>query len=1681
MAKKDVELVIKAKDSAASVVDAITKALNEMIGATEDATKASAKSETAFTRFGKSIATLDKAMKGLSSAERVVQQFDKAAQSVAAMDRNLGEAKAKVDALASSMDAAAGATAKFQQDLAETSTRLADEKKNLDQAKTAHAALAKELADAVRERDRLTTAEKSLTTTIGQTEARLAKAQARYAQLGAEVDQAEKPTKRLVASLESAKAAVEKQEGALAQNRQRLAETQTALSGAAQSVEKYTASLAQSETALSTQKGVVAEIKSQFKGLEDATKAAAREQRDLGKEYARAGAELATIEAGTATAKEALNELGQTARRAEDAILDFAQTARGPLAEAFKAQQSTVSRINNVFQDNRKELEALSRLMGQVGVPTKAMADAYANLNRVSNEISTAYQREKTVLKELGAALKETALDSSQLAAQTKNAQSAVSQGAQALGRVAAEASKAATSSQRLVQASEAQARAYASVASGTNNAAQASSKLAGANDDAAESYRRQANASRQAMSWTQRLRGEVLSLISAYGGIYGVINLLQQTITAYQTLEAATSRLVAVNQGDMGAVGADLDFIRRNADRLGIQFGVLANEYTKFSAATQKTVIEGKATRDIFLSIAEAGRVNKLSLDDMGGIFKAVTQIASKGKFQLEELSGQLGDRLPGALNILADGLGVTTEELLDMTKKGEVMSDKLVNFADELDKRYGGALAASLKTTTTALGQLQNAAFQALVQFGKGGFIEGFTQMLRDLTETLKSPEFADFASRISAVFGVLAEAVGVAIKNFRLLVVVGSSFAGFKLYQVVMGLVAAFRAVAPAATGAAAGMVAAEGAAAGAAAAATTATGAVGLLTTAMRLLLSSTGIGLAITGVSIALGYWATRATEATSAMDAHRRIVDQVKNGYEEADGKAKNWAETIKNVTLTEAVANVQRLTQALQDARDKTASLASGVTANARAFGGLFGNKAQNAQAFEIDKLVRAYKRGELTINDFKAALDKIGQSAATPAIKSLVERLLESAESSRDAAKAVDEANLVVKALSPNAQDAQKAMDDLNGGFKEATGVVTDATDAAESFNDTMQKIKELIPGVSDTMKENKEITEGWYNILKAISELNFSNLSLDNLSTIYKGAQALYQRSQEQQFGDVSKSLAGFTDGLDAATALVKQREDLILTARWDVNHYRVGYGSDTVTLSDNTIQKVTKGMTIGVADANRDLARRVRDTMAAVRDAVGADRFAQLNPQQQAVLTSLAYNYGTGELRNGGDLSGVVEAVRTGTTEGVVNAIRARATDNGGVNANRRNQEAFIYGNGQFDVAAGERAAALEKQKREDAEKFHQAQIDSNTAAQQELALKDLDLIKREQGKAIAEAELAAKKAGTTLTEQERQNILANVEAKYREQAAQEAATKSKQAAADAEQRVTDLVTKRTELENQLKIYQQQGNTEMVASTQAAIQGVNSELEKAIDNAIAMYQALGGAGADAAIAKLQTIKLETANVSTNAQTAFLDWKRVGELFASGLTNAFDRFARAVAEGKSVGEAAAEAFLQFAADFLIEIGKMIIQQAILNALRGLGGVFAGIGTGHTGGVVGSKRIGSGNATRRLDPGIFATAPRFHSGGLPGLKPNEVPAVLKKGEEVLNENDPRNILNGGAGLQTTQGNSASGDLTDRIRIVNAFDAASVVSEGLSSGPGEKTLMNWVKQNRSTIKDVLG
>lgn len=239
---------------------------------------------------------------------------------------------------------------------------------------------------------------------------------------------------------------------------------------------------------------------------------------------------------------------------------------------------------------------------------------------------------------------------------------------------------------------------------------------------------------------------------------------------------------------------------------------------------------------------------------------------------------------------------------------------------------------------------------------------------------------------------------------------------------------------------------------------------------------------------------------------------------------------------------------------------------------------------------------------------------------------------------------------------------------------------------------------------------------------------------------------------------------------------------------------------------------------------------------------------------------------------------------------------------------------------------------------------------------------------------------------------------------------------------------------------------------------------------------IDPKSGLYEKLG-------VAKLiQGLQLANVEATKLSNIKLFTLKYQGQI-AEGFGNIFSVFAEGVADAvQNTGswsdafKGAWDAFRSFASDFLIQIGKMIAQalilQAIQNAINGTSGDYYGAiisaVTGHTGGVV-SGRIGN-NRSMDVNPAVFSGAARFHGGGLPGLKSNEVPAILKKKEEVLSENDPRNVLNGGM----EQGGSAT-----PFTIINTLDAADIVAQGVPANM--KTIINSMAPYRNQIRQILG
>ncbi len=176
--------------------------------------------------------------------------------------------------------------------------------------------------------------------------------------------------------------------------------------------------------------------------------------------------------------------------------------------------------------------------------------------------------------------------------------------------------------------------------------------------------------------------------------GVAGVMGGLQETAR----MQGMQNSIAFASGG--GEKGAQANrFVQSATDRLGLDAVAATDGYRVLSGAMMGTKLQGEATQRIFEQVATATTVMGVGAEDQKGAFLALGQMLSKGKLSAEELNGQLGERIPGAMGIAAKAMGMAPAALMDLMKEGKVMSeDFLPKFAAELQNRFGPGLSKAL-----------------------------------------------------------------------------------------------------------------------------------------------------------------------------------------------------------------------------------------------------------------------------------------------------------------------------------------------------------------------------------------------------------------------------------------------------------------------------------------------------------------------------------------------------------------------------------------------------------------------------------------------------------------------------------------------------------------------------------------------------------------------------------------------------------------------------------------------------------------------------------------------------------------------------------------------------------------------------------------------------------------------
>ncbi len=194
--------------------------------------------------------------------------------------------------------------------------------------------------------------------------------------------------------------------------------------------------------------------------------------------------------------------------------------------------------------------------------------------------------------------------------------------------------------------------------------------------------------------------------LLSGAAGIGGAITSLYEAGASMQTLKIAMD----ASTGSAKEGAAALEFVRKISGNLGLDFQSTASAFQKFSAATEGSAIEGAKAAKVFEQFAGASRVLGLSAADSRLMFIALEQMISKGKVTMEELRGQLGERLPGAFRLSAEAMGVSTAELGKMIANGLDANEFVVKLGETVEKHYGKSIPDAAKTAQAGLERLKN-----------------------------------------------------------------------------------------------------------------------------------------------------------------------------------------------------------------------------------------------------------------------------------------------------------------------------------------------------------------------------------------------------------------------------------------------------------------------------------------------------------------------------------------------------------------------------------------------------------------------------------------------------------------------------------------------------------------------------------------------------------------------------------------------------------------------------------------------------------------------------------------------------------------------------------------------------------------------------------------------------------
>ena len=708
---KDITLRIRAKDYSKQTFDQLTRTMDKLSKAMEDQRDAAKKGDASVRDLENSYNDLEKVAKAMLRQIADVKAYENQA-------RALDETRKRALAAAQAQTAYAAKLASQDKVL----------KKEEAELKRLSAAREREERAVLKQTDTLTK--------LGQ----------RLAGYGIAANQTQQATKRIETAMNTLNGELAKQDNAIENNAKHLKDLK-----AAQDL------LAQQELAanLKRQQDALRQLAAEQRAVANGWTSTAASMRAAGTTTISLADQIRNLSDPTRNGTKNLDTLNQAVERVragvtgtKKPITDFAGkirelknaretvTALAQMVDQFRNQTQELAKLRTQYSQARAEVMRLTQALTQTGADTAAISQKLRQAQQTLSQLSTQFSRTSQSAREIQQQLRAAGID-------TRNLTEA---------------------EQRLIAAAK-------NTTAAQNALTEAYRRNGAAADQAGKRTKENYDQQKTALSWAQRLRGELLSLAAAYGGVFGAINLANSAVDAAITRQQTMSAIAVVVGKDQKAQAKEWEYVNQVADYFGSNLESMAKSYGKFSAAAKGSGLGQKESKELFENVTSIGTAYGKTADQMNLVFLAIEQMLSKGNISAEEFKQQFGEQIPGAFAAGAKALGLTEPEFRKYMENAVLDSTAVISIMRDLAKETTDATEQMRTGIVAQQNALDNAKFRFNLALADSGFLDAYRKLIVSLTQLLESQQGKELAEDIGNAFASVATAAQFLVENLDL----------------------------------------------------------------------------------------------------------------------------------------------------------------------------------------------------------------------------------------------------------------------------------------------------------------------------------------------------------------------------------------------------------------------------------------------------------------------------------------------------------------------------------------------------------------------------------------------------------------------------------------------------------------------------------------------------------------------------------------------------------------------------------------------------------------------------------------------------------------------------------------------------------------------------------------------